>query len=234
MRIELDKVGVKLGGRSVLEDVCLDLVPGTLTVISGGSGCGTSVLLKTAAGLISPTRGAVLYDGRNYASLDEGERPRLQTRTGFMFQDAALWANMSLAANLDLPLQAKFPQLNRGARRRLVAEVLAGFGCELDLSLRPVELPLGEQKFVSFLRAVIPGPEALFLDEPLAGLDSRWAEILLTRLAELRTAGTTMVVGSHNVGLPAGLVDQQFDLVRPQGGHKGACPRNEEEGVRLR
>lgn len=212
MRIELRNVTVELGGRPVLRDVGLDLTPGTLTAAVGRSGCGTSVLLKTAAGLAAPTRGAVLYDGRDHATLDEGERPRLQTRTGFMFQDAALWANMSLAANLDLPLQAKFPQLERDARRRLVDEALARTGFDRDLTRRPVELPLGEQKFVSFLRAVIPGPEALFLDEPLAGLDSRWAEVLLAWLAELRADGTTLLVGSRNGGLPTELVDERFEL----------------------
>ena len=208
MRIELQNVNVDLGEKSILRDINLDFSPGQITSILGRSGCGLSVLLKTAAGLIQPSSGEVLYDGVAYRSLGEKERSLLQTRTGFMFQDAALWANMSLAANLDLPLQAKFPKLTGEARRQIVADALEELGVPLDLKKRPVELSLGGQKFASFLRAVISDPEALFLDEPIAWLDHRWAEIIRTKLAELRSRGVLIVLGSHNSHLTLDLSDR--------------------------
>lgn len=208
MRIELQNVNVDLGGKPILRDINLDFSSGQITAILGPSGCGLSVLLKTVAGLIQPSSGAVLYDGVAYSSLDENKRSLLQTRTGFMFQDAALWANMSLAANLDLPLQAKFPQLTGPARRQMVADALDELGVPLDLGKRPVELSLGGQKFASFLRASIPNPEALFLDEPLAWLDHRWAVIIRTKLAELRNRGVLIVLGSHNPHLTLDLSDR--------------------------
>lgn len=196
--IELKNLAVDLGGQSVLRDINLTLMPGQITVILGRSGSGLSVLLKTAAGLIPPSSGQVLYDGCSLDSLGEQEKRRIQTRTGFMFQDAALWANMSLAANLHLPLQAKFPDLDEEARRKKIEVALQRCGLSVDLDRRPVELSVGQQKFLSFLRAVIPGPEALLLDEPIAWMDRRWAEIVIRELTEQRAKGTTLALGSHD------------------------------------
>lgn len=212
MRIELRNVDVELGGRRILHGIDLEFGPGEITAVRGRSGSGLSVLLKTAAGLIAPTTGTVFYDDRGYDSLGEQETTQLQTRTGFMFQDAALWANMSLAANLDLPLRAKFPRQDAAERRRRVTDALERFGVSLDLGKRPVDLSLGEQKFLSFLRAVLPEPEAILLDDPLAGMDDRSAEILLNHLAEMKADGVTVVLGSHGSDTATDLADRHFIL----------------------
>ena len=207
MRIELRNVDVDLGGQPILRDINLGFEPGQITAVVGRSGCGLSVFLKTAAGLIPPSKGCVLYDDRDLDSLDESEKARLQARTGFMFQDAALWSNMSLASNLDLPLQTKFPDLDEFGRRQRVTDAFEEFGISLDLNQRPVELSQGEQKFMSFLRAVLPEPEAMFLDTPIALLDGSWVEIIMRKLAEMRAAGVVIVLGSHSSHLPVGLAD---------------------------
>ncbi len=204
----MKNVAVELGGRSILNDIDLRFAPGEIVAIRGHSGSGLSVLLKTAAGLLAPTSGGVFYDGHDYGALGERETVLLQTRTGFMFQDAALWANMSLAANLDLPLQAKFPQEGTAARRQRVAVALDDFGISLDLNKRPVDLSLGEQKFLSFLRAALPEPEAILLDDPLAGMDDRSAEILLKHLTVMKTRGAAVVLGSHGSDAAIDLADR--------------------------
>ncbi|MFH1843243.1 MAG: ATP-binding cassette domain-containing protein [bacterium] len=225
MQIELQNVTVELGGDPVLREIDLVLPAGQATVIRGGSGCGKTVLLKTAAGLIPPTRGRVLYDGQDLAALTDRENRRLQTRTGFGFQDAALWANMNLAANLDLPLQAKYPDLDAVARRRRIDDILESFGLSEDLMIRPVALSEGQQKVFSFLRALIPGPEALFLDKPTTGLDGRWINLVLHKLHELRDRGVTLVTVSNNPEVTADLADQLV-IVR-RGRVLAAGPREE-------
>jgi phospholipid/cholesterol/gamma-HCH transport system ATP-binding protein len=170
------------------------------------------MLLKTAAGLIPPSAGRVLYDGVDYVTLPEQDRARLQTRTGFQFQDAALWANLPVAANLDLPLQAKFPRLDRRARNRRLAAAIEEFGVPLDPTRRPVDFSLGEQKLISFLRAVIPGPEALFLDEPLAWLDHGLADLIREQIAALRDRGVAIILGSHDPHLLEDLADSLIVL----------------------
>lgn len=195
--IELKNVAVELGGRPVLQDINLKLKPGNITAILGPSGSGLSVLLKTAAGLMPPSSGWVLYDDTNFESLNQVQKRQLQTRTGFMFQDAALWANMNLATNLDLPLHAKFPNLNPQERKQRIEAALQQYGFLVDTQKRPVDISQGQKKFVSFLRAVIPEPEAMFLDEPVAWIDKPWAEKIRKELVALRNKGTTLVLASN-------------------------------------
>lgn len=212
MRVELQQVWVELGGRTILRGIDLQLEPGAVTVIGGRSGAGLSTLLKTAAGLLTPQSGRVVYDGQDLAGLDARARQRLQTRTGFMFQDAALWANQTLSANLELPLRAKDPDQPAAARQRRIEAALAACGWTAALDQRPVQLSLGEQKMLAFLRAVVPGPEVLFLDEPLAALDGRWRQRLLGQLAELRTRGVTVAVVSQDPDPLSPVVDSLLDL----------------------
>jgi len=208
MRIELQAVSVERQGQWILREIDLTLEPGRLTVILGRGGAGLSTLLKTAAGLVQPSRGRVLYDSQALDSLDLRQVLALQSRTGFMFQDAALWANSDLATNLDLPLQSRFPDLDADARRRLVDMALNSCGFAADLTLRPAMLSLGQQKVVSFLRAVTPGPEALFLDEPMASMDHRWRGMLARTLDDLRTQQVTLATVCHDTELIESVADQ--------------------------
>jgi phospholipid/cholesterol/gamma-HCH transport system ATP-binding protein len=223
VHIELKNVAVDLGGKNILKDICLKFEPGQATLVQGNSGSGLSVLLKTIAGLIQPSKGQILYDGIDIASMDEGTTRQAHIRTGFMFQDAALWANMNLAANLDLPLQAKYPDVNSPSRKQIIDEALKQFGFTVDLNMRPVQLSLGGQKIMSFLRATIPGPEVLLLDEPLAGMDQNWADKVILRLAELRANGTTIIFGSHNLQISSDMADHLVVL------NKGQIVKNDQE-----
>ena len=197
MFIELKNVGVELGGQTILQDINLKLQPGRITAIIGSSGSGLSVLLKAAAGLTPISCGQVLYDDRPLDSFTETEKRQLQTRTGFMFQDAALWANMNLFGNLDLPLQAKFPDLSPGQRKQRIEAALQQYDFSVDTQKRPVDISQGQKKFVSFLRAVIPEPEALFLDVPVAWMDKPWAEKIRNELGALRARDTILVLASN-------------------------------------
>ncbi len=214
MLIELKNISIDLGGKPILQDINLKLKPGRITAILGHSGSGLSVLLKTAAGLVSPSKGQVLYDGRSLGSLNDKEKRQLQTQTGFMFQDSALWANMSLAANLDLPLQAKYPKLSMVERKNKIEASLQRHGFSVDTKLRPVEISQGQKKFVSFLRAVIPGPEALLLDEPVAWMDRPWAKVVMNELSALRAKGITIAFGSNKYESNFELADHLVILKR--------------------
>lgn len=210
MRIELRQTTVELGERTVLRGVDLSLDPGRLTVVLGHSGAGLSTLLKTAAGLLPLAGGLVLHDGRDLADLDGNEQRRLQTRTGFMFQDAALWANMTLAGNLDLPLRAKEPGMSEKDRRRRIASLLDACGWTVPLDQRPAQLSAGERRTLSFLRAIVPGPDALLLDEPTVSLDGRWRDRLLEQVSRLRASGVAIAATSKGLDPITGFAD---DLV---------------------
>ncbi len=197
MRLELQDVVVEREGRRGLDGISLTVEAGQSLGILGPSGSGVSLLLKTAAGLLDPTAGRVLYDGVDLRGMGAEERRLLQTRTGFMFQDAALWANSPVRNNLLLPLQAKHPRTPTRQLRREMAAQLERLGFQEDLNQRPDRLSLGQQRFVSFLRAVVPGPGALFLDEPHNSMDLHWIRVLDQETRRLHEQGTTVITGSH-------------------------------------
>lgn len=198
MRVELQDVTVGWGGKALLCHVNLTLEPGRMVGVVGPSGSGVSLLLKTAAGLVEPLEGQVCHDGVALNRLGEEASRRMQTRSGFMFQDAALWANTSLEGNLLLPLRAKFPELSAGEQQTRLKEGLQAAGFLTDLGRRPAQLSRGQQRFLSFLRATLPDPEALFLDEPVMGLDAAWSDTMWRRAAELRADGACILAGSHH------------------------------------
>ena len=98
--LRVEGVSVHFGRQEVLRDIALDLVPGQTLVIIGESGCGKTVLLKTMIGLIRPTRGRVLFEGRSLADLSARELAHLRTRYGFVFQGAALFDSHTIADNI--------------------------------------------------------------------------------------------------------------------------------------
>lgn len=212
MRIELQHVEVISGGRAVLRGVDLALPAGSSTLVAGRVGAGLSTLLKVAAGLTPPSRGRVLQDGHDLAELTAGQRRRHQTRSGFVFQDDALWANQSVGANLALPLQAKHPDWTADRRQQRIAECVRSLGLRVDLDTRPAALPLGERRLVGFLRAVIPGPELLLVDEPLLALDGPWQDAVCAELAAQRARGVTLLMAARDPGRLAALADREMVL----------------------
>jgi len=202
MRVELQQVWVELGGRTILRGIDLQLEPGAVTVIGGRSGAGLSTLLKTAAGLLTPQSGRVVYDGQDLAGLDARARQRLQTRTGFMFQDAALWANQTLSANLELPLRAKDPDQPAAARQRRIEAALAACGWTAALDQRPVQLSLGE----------MADQKATNVHWHEGDITREHRQRLLGQLAELRTRGVTVAVVSQDPDPLSPVVDSLLDL----------------------
>jgi phospholipid/cholesterol/gamma-HCH transport system ATP-binding protein len=200
MRIELQQVSMEFQGQTLLHGIDLVIAPGTSVAILGPSGSGVSLLLKTAAGLLDPDAGQVLYDGRDLGGMPDRERRHLQTQTGFMFQDAALWANTNLEGNLLLPLRAAQPNKKPKELRTRMAAELERLRFKQDLRLRPDRLSFGQRRFVSFLRAILPGPRVLFLDEPHAGMDSHWVRTLSGEIKRLHRDGATLVMGGHRAG----------------------------------
>src|SRR5262249_49948458 len=103
--ISLSAVAIQFNGQRVLEHIQLDVLRGQTLVVVGESGCGKTVLLKLITGLLRPTRGRVLFDGRDLAALNDRELTRLRLRMGFLFQGAALFDSLSVYDNVAFGLR---------------------------------------------------------------------------------------------------------------------------------
>ena len=216
VNLSMQNVSVFYGPRPVIDDVSLSITPGRITVALGSSGSGKSMLLKTLAGLVPSNRGTVLLNGKNIFSLSEKEELEFRRKSSFVFQDAALWANRTVSQNVTFPLEVHFPEMPAGERQKKAERYLERVGYQDSLDYRPSQLSAGEQKMVSFARALITDPQFLFLDNPLVGIDSSAAGNIVDIIKRLRTEGRTILASFTDPELISLIADELIIV------HKGA------------
>lgn len=198
--IELHDLSVQFGPQHVLRDIDLEVPRGQTLAVIGESGCGKTVLLKAIIGLIRPTAGYVVFDGRRLDELNEKELTSQQTRFGYVFQNAALFDSMTVAENVAFPLVQ-----NRGMRhdeaRRNVAELLAEVGLPAGvMEKKPAELSGGMRKRVGLARALAMNPEVLLYDEPTTGLDPIVSDVINELIMTTRQHhDVTSIVVTHDM-----------------------------------
>jgi putative ABC transport system ATP-binding protein len=164
--------------------------------ILGASGSGKTTLLGLLAGLDVPTRGQVLLDGVDLASLDEDGRAALRRRlVGFVFQSFQLLPALTALENVMLPLELGGAADAREAAGALLARV--GLGQRVDHY--PRQLSGGEQQRVAIARAFAGNPRLLFADEPTGNLDSATGEEIINLMFDLnREQRTTLLLVTHD------------------------------------
>lgn len=125
----------RFGSQTVHDGIDLDVMPGEVMGVVGGSGSGKSVLLRTIIGLNRPASGSVEVFGRNVYALDEDDRIALERRWGVLFQDGALFSSLTVAENLQVPLRESLsmaPELMEG----IVASKLGLVGLPPDAAMK--------------------------------------------------------------------------------------------------
>lgn len=205
--LELRSVTTVSGGYEILKDVSVSFKEGATTAVLGSAGSGKSALLKAAAGLVVPETGTVLFRGASLAAFSEDDERYFRSRTSFVFQDAALWANQSIFINISLPLRVHKSWMGESEIAERVREVLSLLGYNEGLALRPAELSMGEQKLVSIARALVLDPELVFLDDPATGLDEDAVERVNGVLDSLRRAGKSVLLVTSDMGLVHRIAD---------------------------
>lgn len=187
-------LSVGWGATVVQQGATFDVARGSVFVILGGSGCGKSTLLRTLVGLEEPLAGSVTVDGQP-PHLPSGTRPRF----GVTFQSGALLGSLTVGENVALPLQ-EWSGLPPDAVGGLVSATLRLVGLRDAEDKLPSELSGGMRKRAALARAMAPGPDLLFLDEPSAGLDPvAAAELDQLILVLNRQLGLTFVVVTHDL-----------------------------------
>ena len=197
-RSMLDVRGLKKvydgSGRRIeaVRDLTFTVAAGDLVCLVGPSGCGKTTLLKCMGGLLAPTGGEVLLEGRKVTGPPPG--------MAFVFQEygRSLFPWMRVAENVELPLKQK--RLPRGRRRELVADALGSVGLADAAGAYPWQLSGGMQQRVAIARALAYEPHVLLMDEPFAAVDAQTRADLEDLVRGLwRERGITILFVTHDI-----------------------------------
>ena len=169
----------------------------TATAILGASGCGKSMTLRCIAGIVKPDKGRIVLDGRVlFDSEQHIDLPPQQRGVGLLFQNYALFPNMTVEQNILCGLKA---ERDKAARKARCAGMLRALRLEELASRRPAELSGGQQQRTALARILVGKPKILMLDEPFSALDSYLREEVEGEVGSLLAGfdGTALLV-THN------------------------------------
>jgi putative ABC transport system ATP-binding protein len=185
---------------NALVGIDLAVQRGELVAVMGPSGSGKSTLLTIAGGLEDPTRGEVVVNGTNLATLSRNDLARLRRQSiGFVFQDFNLLAGLTAAENVALPLELDGMPARRA--RGAAMEVLELFSLRTRADVFPDDLSGGERQRVAIARAVVGERQLLLADEPTGALDSVNGEAVMRLVRAACRKGIAGVVVTHDAQL---------------------------------
>ena len=190
---EYPKGGVALAG------VSLELAKGEFAFLTGPSGSGKSTLLKLVYFDEWPTRGEVETLGVRSSAAGRGDIPLLRRKLGIVFQDFRLLPDRTAEQNVAFALEVTGAPYE--TIRDRVVRALAQVGLASKGTAVPSELSGGERQRVAIARAIVNRPLVLLADEPTGNLDERTAQGVLQLLQEVNSAGTAVLMATHNLDL---------------------------------
>ena len=215
--IEIQHLYKSFEDKEVLKDINATFEDGKTNLIIGQSGSGKTVLMKNIVGLLEPTAGHILYDGRDFVSMGKAEKVRMRREMGMIFQSAALFDSLSVLENVMFPLDM-FSTMNYRDRVRRAQECLDRVNLIDAQQKYPGEISGGMQKRVAIARAIVLNPKYLFCDEPNSGLDPRTSLVIDELLSGItKEYDITTIINTHDMNSVMGIGD---NIVFIYQGHK--------------
>jgi phospholipid/cholesterol/gamma-HCH transport system ATP-binding protein len=197
--VQLEGLSYALDGAVILDDVDLAVAPREIVGIMGRSGTGKTTLLRLIMRLIKPTTGRIRINGEDITDLRERDLDRIRANMGMVFQGAALFDSLTVAANVGFALveHRLLPADEIPDRVRDLLDMVDMAGTE---HLLPAQLSGGMRKRVGIARALARRPAIVLYDEPTAGLDPISAAAIDGLVVRLRSqVDVTSVIVSHDV-----------------------------------
>ena len=195
--IEANDLGKVYGrGFYALRHLTLEIGKGEFVFLTGASGAGKSTLLKLLLLQERPSEGTVVVAGRNLSRLSTSEVQAYRGTVGFVFQDFKLIATKTVFENVAFALRVLGVPIDQ--QRRRTYQVLKWVGLQHRLQSYPPELSGGEQQRVAIARALVSEPQLILADEPTGNLDPELSIEIMKLFRDINTAGTTVLVATHN------------------------------------
>jgi phospholipid/cholesterol/gamma-HCH transport system ATP-binding protein len=178
---------------------------GKTNLIIGRSGSGKTVLMKNLVGLLDPTSGQVLYDGRDFIRMTKHEKVMMRREMGMIFQSAALFDSLTVLENVMFPLDM-FSTMNLRERTKRAMECLNRVNLDGAEEKFPGEISGGMQKRVAIARAIALNPKYLFCDEPNSGLDPKTSLVIDDLLQGItKEFNITTIINTHDMNSVMGI-----------------------------
>lgn len=203
--IEVKNIVKVFDGRTILHDVSATFHTGKTNLIIGQSGSGKTVLMKSIVGLITPTSGQILYDGRDLLTMDRAQTHALRKEIGMLFQGSALFDSETVLGNVMFPL-TMFSDMTYEERRERAEFCLARVNLTGAENKYPSEISGGMQKRVAIARAIALKPRYLFCDEPNSGLDPKTSIVIDELLSDItHEYNMTTIINTHDMNSVLGI-----------------------------
>ena len=197
--IEIKDITKSFKDKKVLHGISGKFEKGKTNLIIGASGTGKSVLLKCLVGLLSPDKGKVLFDGRNFTESDKKITTQIRREIGMLFQGSALFDSKNVEENIKFPLDI-LTEISEKEKIEKVNHCLNLVGLDKINQKMPSELSGGMKKRVGIARAIVNDSKYLFCDEPNSGLDPLTAIKIDDLILELtQKLNTTTIVVTHDM-----------------------------------
>ena len=203
--IEVKHLYKSFEDKDVLKDINTVFEDGKTNLIIGQSGSGKTVLMKNLVGLLEPTKGQILYDGRDFVQMSKQEKVAMRREMGMIFQSAALFDSMTVLENVMFPLDM-FSTMNYRERVRRAQECLDRVNLKDADEKFPGEISGGMQKRVAIARAIALNPKYLFCDEPNSGLDPKTSLVIDDLLHSItQEYNMTTIINTHDMNSVMGI-----------------------------
>lgn len=203
--IKVEHIFKSFGEKEVLKDISATFENGKVNLIIGQSGSGKTVFMNNIVGLLTPDRGSIYYDDRDFVAMSKREKRLLRREMGMIFQSAALFDSISVLENVMFPLNM-FSNKCYEDRVKRAEECLSRVNLTGTGGKFPKELSGGMQKRVAIARAIALEPKYLFCDEPNSGLDPK-TSIVIDELIQGITHedNITTIVNTHDMNSVMGI-----------------------------
>ena len=203
--IEVKHLYKAFGEKEVLKDINTVFENGKTNLIIGQSGSGKTVLMKNLVGLLEPTSGQVLYDGRDFVAMSKKEKVFMRREMGMIFQSAALFDSLTVLENVMFPLDM-FSNMNLRERQQRAMDCLDRVNLIGAEKKFPGEISGGMQKRVAIARAIVMNPKSLFCDEPNSGLDPKTSLVIDDLLHSItQEFQITTIINTHDMNSVMGI-----------------------------